>query len=231
MTITLITGANKGLGYETARRLTAEGHSVYIGARNAERGQRAADALQARFVHIDVTSDDSVRAAARTIAEAEGRLDVLINNAGIWDGRIGIDGLTGASALAEFDTNAVGVVRTITAFRDLLERSVNPVVVNISSGLGSFWAVTNPDRNESHYATISYSASKAAVSMLTVEFAKALPHLKINAAEPGFTSTDLTGNSAGQPVSQGVESIVQLALMGPDGPSGTFHEVGGTLPW
>jgi NAD(P)-dependent dehydrogenase (short-subunit alcohol dehydrogenase family) len=187
--------------------------------------------LGARFVQIDVTDDASAETAMRVIEERDGRLDVLVNNAGIWDGRIGVDGLTGATALKEFDTNAIGVVRVTQAALPLLRKSENPVVVNISSGLGSFWAVTNPERNESHYPTIVYSATKAAVSMLTVEYAKALPDIKFNAVEPGFTSTDLTGNGAGQTVAEGAEVIVRLATIGKDGPTGTFQENAGELTW
>jgi NAD(P)-dependent dehydrogenase (short-subunit alcohol dehydrogenase family) len=231
MTVTLITGANKGLGYETARRLTELGHTVYIGARSAERGEAAAATLGAQFVQLDVTDDASVAAAMHVIRERDGRLDVLVNNAGIWDGRIGVDGLTGATALAEFDTNVIGVVRVTQAALSLLRESVNPVVVNISSGLGSFWAVNNPERNEFHYPTIVYSATKAAVSMLTVEYAKALPEIKFNVAEPGLTATDLTRGHGGQTVADGVEVIVRLATIDEDGPTGTFQEEKGELPW
>jgi NAD(P)-dependent dehydrogenase (short-subunit alcohol dehydrogenase family) len=178
-----------------------------------------------------VTDDVSVETAMRVLSERAGRLDVLVNNAGIWDGRIGVDGLTGATALREFDTNAIGVVRVTQAALPLLRKSQNPVVVNVSSGLGSFWAVNNPERNESHYPTIIYSATKAAVSMLTVEYAKALPEIKFNAVEPGYTATDLTGNDAGQPVADGAEVIVRLATIGEDGPTGTFHENAGVLAW
>jgi NAD(P)-dependent dehydrogenase (short-subunit alcohol dehydrogenase family) len=231
MTVTLITGANKGLGYETARLLTEQGHAVYIGARSIERGQAAAARLGARFVRLDVTDDASAEAAMRVIEERDGRLDVLVNNAGIWDGRIGVDGLTGATALKEFDTNAIGVVRVTQAALPLLRRSQNPVVVNVSSGLGSFWAVNNPERNESHYPTIIYSATKTAVTMLTVEYAKALPDIKFNAVEPGYTATDLTGNGAGQTAEAGAEIIARLATIGKDGPTGTFQEKAGELAW
>ena len=231
MTVTLITGANKGLGYETARRLIEQGHTVWIGARGIERGEAAAAELGARFVQIDVTDDASVDAAMRAIEERDGRLDVLVNNAGIADGRVGVDGLTGATALKEFDTNAVGVVRVTQAALPLLRKSENPVVVNVSSSLGSFWAVTNPERHESHNAFVVYGATKAAVSMLTVQYAKALPDIKVNAVEPGFTSTDLTGNGAGQTAAEGAQVIARLATIGKDGPTGTFQERAGQLAW
>jgi NAD(P)-dependent dehydrogenase (short-subunit alcohol dehydrogenase family) len=234
MTTILITGANKGLGYETARRLIEQGHTVYIGARDSERGKAAAAKLGGRFVQIDVTDDSSVQAALDVIEKEEGHLDVLINNAGIWDGRIGTDGLTGATALREFDTNVIGVIRVTQAALPLLRKSDNPVVVNISSALGSFYATTNAERHESQApAMITYSASKAAVSMLTVQYAKALPEIKVNAVEPGFSATDLTGahGFSGQPVKDSVEVIVRMATIGKDGPTGTFQENGGELPW
>ncbi|GII28164.1 SDR family NAD(P)-dependent oxidoreductase [Planotetraspora mira] len=233
MTTTLITGANKGLGFETARRLIAAGHTVYIEARSIARGEAAAAELGARFLRIDVTDDASVEAAMRVIEERDGRLDVLVNNAGIGDGFVGVDGLTGATALVEFDTNAVGVVRVTQAALPLLRRSDNPVVVNISSGLGSFWAVTNPERQESHNAFVVYGATKAAVSMLTVQYAKALPDIKFNAVEPGYTATDLTApfGGGGRPVQESAEVIVRLASIGKDGPTGTFQETTGELAW
>ncbi len=232
MTVTLITGANKGIGRETARRLIKEGHTVYIGARSVERGDAAAAELGARFVHLDVTDDASVSAAMRTIDEREGRLDVLVNNAGVWDGVIGVDGVTAASAHAVFETNVVGVIRVTQAAIPLLRRSDNPVVVNLSSALGSFWAVTNPQRRQSQYAAIAYGSSKAAVSMLTVLYAKALPEFKVNAAEPGFTATDFNADfPGGRPVEDSAEVVVRLATIGKDGPTGTFHEDDHELPW
>jgi NAD(P)-dependent dehydrogenase (short-subunit alcohol dehydrogenase family) len=228
MTVTLVTGANKGLGYETARQLIARGQTVYIGARNVERGQAAATELSGQFVQLDVTDDASVGAALGVIAGREGRLDVLINNAGISM----TEEVNAGGALTVFDTNAIGVIRVTQAALPLLEKSENPVVVNVSSALGSFWAVTNPERRQFHFPSIVYGSSKAAVSMLTVQYAKALPGIKFNAVEPGFTATDLTPFSgAGQPVEKGAEVIVRLATIGKDGPSGTFQEGEGELAW
>ena len=114
----------------------------------------------------------------------------------------------------------------------MLRKSENPVVVNVSSSLGSFWAVTNPDRRESHYPNLTFSPSKAAVSMLTVQYAKARREIKFNAVEPGFTATDLTAAvGGGQPVEKGAEVIARLATIGKDGPTGTFQENGGELGW
>jgi NAD(P)-dependent dehydrogenase (short-subunit alcohol dehydrogenase family) len=228
MTVTLITGANRGLGYETARQLIERGHTVYIGARRAELGEAAATALGAYCVRLDVTDDASVEPALGVIASREGHLDVLVNNAGIST----TADVNAQVALQVFDTNAVGVIRVTQAALPLLEKSENPVVVNVSSALGSFWAVTNPERRQFHFPSIIYGSSKAAVSMLTVQYAKALPGIKFNAVEPGFTATDLTPFSgAGQPVEKGAEVIVRLATIGKDGPSGTFHEGEGELAW
>jgi NAD(P)-dependent dehydrogenase (short-subunit alcohol dehydrogenase family) len=228
MTVTLITGANKGLGRETARRLIELGHTVYIGARSIERGEAAATELGARFVQLDVTDDASVEAAMGVIGEREGHLDVLVNNAGI----SATADVNAPAALKVFDTNAVGIIRVTQAALPLLRKSENPVVVNVSSALGSFWAVTNPERRQFHYPAIIYGASKAAVSMLTVQYAKALPDIKFNAAEPGFTATDLTPMSgAGQPVEKGAEVIVRMATIGKDGPTGTYWENEGELAW
>jgi NAD(P)-dependent dehydrogenase (short-subunit alcohol dehydrogenase family) len=228
MTVTFITGANKGLGYETARRLIQQGHTVYLGARSVERGQAAASEIGARFVQLDVTDDASVATALREIDEREGHLDVLVNNAGI-SSTAEVDG---PEALKVFDTNVIGIIRVTQAALALLEKSDNPVVVNVSSALGSFWAVTNPERRQFHFPAIMYGASKAAVSMLTVQYAKARPDIKFNAVEPGFTATDLTPFSgAGQPVEKGAEVIVRMATIGKDGPTGTFREEEGQLAW
>lgn len=228
MTVTLITGGNKGLGFETARQLTALGHTVYIGARDVARGEDAATQLGCRFVELDVTDDDSVWSALEIIGDREAHLDVLINNAGVSTSA----GVDGPEAMRVFDTNAIGVVRVTQAALPLLTVSDNPVVVNVSSALGSFWAVTNPDRRQFHFPSIIYGASKAAVSMLTVQYAKAHPDIKFNAVEPGFTATDLTPLSgAGQPVAIGAAVIVRLATIGADGPTGTFWENDDELPW
>jgi NAD(P)-dependent dehydrogenase (short-subunit alcohol dehydrogenase family) len=228
MTVTLITGANKGLGYETARRLIALGHTVYMGSRSPERGEAAAAELGGRFVQLDVTDDASVESALAVVDAREGRLDVLVNNAGVST----TADISGPVALEVFDTNAIGLIRVTQAALPLLQKSENPVVVNVSSALGSFWAVTNPERRQFHFPSVIYGASKAAVSMLTVQYAKSLPDIKFNAVEPGFTATELTPFSgAGQPVEVGAEVIVRMATIGRDGPTGTFQENEDELAW
>ncbi|MFD8655267.1 SDR family NAD(P)-dependent oxidoreductase [Streptomyces mirabilis] len=228
MTITLITGANKGIGFETARQLLAVGHVVYLGARDVERGQQAAAALDAKFVQLDVTDDASVHSALAAIDAAEGRLDVLVNNAGI----LGDGTLDGPTALRAFDTNAVGLVRVTEAALPLLRKSANPTVVTVSSSAGSFWAVTNPDRPEYALPLALYSASKAAATMLTVQYAKAHPSIKFNAVEPGTTATDLTAAfGVGRSPEESARVVVRLATLDADGPTGTFQDENGKVPW
>jgi NAD(P)-dependent dehydrogenase (short-subunit alcohol dehydrogenase family) len=235
MATTLITGANKGLGFETARRLIAAGHTVYIGSRDAERGRRAAEQLGARAVQLDVTDDASVEAAAKAI-EADGGLDVLINNAGI-EGRgagnivIGAADVTADMMRETFETNVFGTVRVTHAFLPLLQRSAAPVVVNLSSGLASLARVTDAGTPTYAYPGVAYPASKTAVNMITVQYAKAFPNMRINAVEPGFTKTDLNGNTGIQTVEQGAEIIVRMAQVGPDGPTGGYFDAEGPLPW
>ncbi|GAA4564238.1 SDR family NAD(P)-dependent oxidoreductase [Planotetraspora kaengkrachanensis] len=233
MTVTLVTGANKGLGRETARRLLALGHTVYIGARDAGRGRAAAAELGARFVLLDVTDDASVAAAAEELARAEGRLDVLVNNAGIFEGMVGPGDVSIGAARSVYDVNVFGVVRVTQAFLPLLRGSASPVIVNVSTYLGSFGVVTDPGRAQSAYTLPLYASSKAAVNMLTVQYAKGLPEMRVNAVEPGLTATDLHGLSGHgiQTVEQGAEVIVQAAIIGPGGPTGTFFDLAGDAPW
>ncbi|SHI21654.1 SDR family NAD(P)-dependent oxidoreductase [Streptomyces sp. 3214.6] len=234
-TTTLITGANKGLGFETARRLVAAGHIVYVGSRVAERGRRAAERLGARWVRLDVTDDVSVEAAAKTI-EADGGLDVLINNAGIESRGVGNSVIGAAEVTAEhmrevFETNVFGMVRVTHAFLPLLLRSPAPVVVNVGSGLGSLTRVADASTPAYGYPGVAYPASKATVNMITVQFAKAFPAMRINVVEPGFTKTDLNGNTGVQSVEEGAEIIVRMAQVGSDGPTGGYFDAAGPLPW
>lgn len=241
--ITLVTGANKGLGFETARQLKAQGHKVYLAARDAQRGQTAAAELGVAFIQLDVTDEDSVTQAAAELDRLEGRLDVLVNNAGIREPRLPVndDGipqpfkeaadLTGADASQVFETNVFGLVRVTHAFLPLLQRSAAPVIVNVSSGMGSFTAVTDPERVEAKVSVPLYSASKAAVSMLTLQYAKLLPNMRVNAADPGYTKTDFNGGDGIYTVAEGADVIVQLATLGTDNPTGTFTGHHGAAAW
>src|SRR5690349_4844918 len=227
MTTTLITGANKGLGFETARRLLAEGHDVWIGARDETRGRAAADELGARYVALDVTDDASVAAAAETV----GALDVLINNAGISGGMVPVPDVKPELMETVFATNVFGIVRVTQAFVPLLERSENPVIVNVTSGLGSHGLTSDPDRIESSIVSLQYPTSKAAVNMLTAQYAKALPKMRVNCVDPGYTATDFNGHSGHKTVEQGAEAIVQMALLDRSGPTGTYVDDQGIVPW
>ena len=235
MTTTLITGANKGLGYETARRLIAAGHTVHIGARDENRGRAAAEELGARFVRLDVTDDASVAAAVATI-EAGGGLDVLVNNAGI-EGRLPDNGIvTAADTTAGeirtiFETNVFGLVRVTHAFLPLLRRSNSPVIVNLSSGLASLTDLSDPDSYTHFYPGVSYPASKTTVNAITIQFAKAFPGIRVNAVDPGYTNTDLNGRTGTQTVEEGAEIIVRMAQLGADGPTGTFVSAHGPVAW
>ena len=235
MTTTLITGANKGLGFETARQLIAAGHTVYLGSRDAERGRLAAERLGARALLLDVTDEESVRAAASAV-EADGGLDVLVNNAGIEDrgehnSIIGAAEVTADQLRKIFETNVLGVVRVTHAFLPLLRRSAAPVVVNVSSGLASLTRLSTPGTPAYDYPGVAYPVSKTAVNMLTVQYAKAFPEMRINAVEPGFTRTDLNGNTGVQTVEQGARIIVRMAQVGTDGPTGGYFDAEGPLPW
>ncbi|MGW4948174.1 SDR family NAD(P)-dependent oxidoreductase [Actinoplanes sp. NPDC004185] len=231
MTITFITGANKGLGYETARRLIAHGHTVLLGARDEKAGTAAAAELGARFVQIDVTDDESVASAAADVEKHEGTVDVLINNAGVGGPLGDPSGLTGADILKVLDVNVAGVVRTTTAFLPLLRRSADPVIVNVSSSMGSLAATHDPSRDESKAIAPAYTASKAALTMLTTQYAKSLTGIRINAADPGYTATDLNGNSGPQTVTEGTDAVVGLATEGPGHGSGRFVDRAGEITW
>jgi len=231
MTTTLITGATKGLGRETARRLLAAGHTVYLGARDAQRGKEVAADLGAELLLIDVTSDESVQAAAAVVREQAGHLDVLVNNAGIAGGWTPPGEITAADMLAVYDTNVFGVVRVMHAFLPLLEASVSPVVVNVSSGLGSLTVTNDPSRFESTLLGLAYPSSKAALNMITSQYAKAYPAIKINVVDPGYTATDLNGHRGTQTVEEGTEIIVRMATIGGDGPTGGYFDAAGTVPW
>ncbi|MBU5272025.1 SDR family NAD(P)-dependent oxidoreductase [Staphylococcus caprae] len=231
--VTLITGGNKGLGYEAAKELKAKGYKVYIGSRNEERGQKASNELGVDYVQLDVSDDESVQRAFKTLSEKEGRVDVLINNAGISGGFAKVADITVEDVEKVYNTNVFGIVRMMNTFIPLLEQSQQPVVVNVSSGLGSFGMVTNPDKAESKVNSLAYCSSKSAVTMLTLQYSKGLPHMQINAADPGSTNTDLVGDFSNnsKPASEGVKPIVELATINADGPTGTFIDGDGPMPW
>jgi NAD(P)-dependent dehydrogenase (short-subunit alcohol dehydrogenase family) len=226
-TTTLITGANRGLGFEAARQLVAAGHDVWLGARDEARGRHAADAVGARFVQLDVTDDASVAASVETV----GRLDVLVNNAGISGGRISPSEATADDMRKVYETNVFGAIRVLHAFIPLLEQSAAPVVVNVSSGVGSLGLAADPAGQWREFNFPVYASSKAAMNMLTIRYAAAFPRIRINSVDPGYTATDFNEHRGTQTVEEGAETIVRYALIPSDGPTGGFFDRNGAEPW
>lgn len=204
---------------------------MIIGSRDSAKGAAAADTLGLEWITLDVTSDDSVNAAAVSFRERFGALDVLINNAGISGSGGDMGSFDGPSVTTVLSTNAVSVVRMMHAFLPLLRESAHPVVVNVSSGLGSFAVRADESRIEHSIPSLGYSASKAAVNMLTTIYAQFAPEVRVNAVDPGYTATDLNGNSGLQTVTEGTDAIVAMATIQADGPTGTFSDRHGALAW
>ncbi|MGA5763765.1 SDR family NAD(P)-dependent oxidoreductase [Nonomuraea bangladeshensis] len=230
MTTTLITGGNRGLGHEIARRLVQAGQTVWIGARDAGNGRKAADRLGAGFVQLDVTDDASVDAAVKTLRARAGHLDILVNNAGILGEVTAPEDMTADHIRHVYETNVFGLVRVTHAFLPLLRKAAAPSVVNVTSGLGSFTLTHDPERVESQYPLAAYGSSKSAVTMLTTQYARTIPDVRFNAVDPGQTATEFTGH-IGQSVEEGAEAAVRIATLGPDTPTGTVTDRAGTLPW
>jgi NAD(P)-dependent dehydrogenase (short-subunit alcohol dehydrogenase family) len=224
MTTTLITGANKSLGLETARRLIEAGHIVYAGMRDLANAE-AARALGAHPVQLDVTDQASVEAALSSLPE----LDVLVNNAGILGTSFGVDDLNPEVMQEVLDTNVIGIVRVTQAALPLLRASHHPVIVNVSSGVGWPRFLSTEGHDEFPVPAIPYAASKAAVITLTVQYAKNLPAFRINASDPGYTATDFNGHGGHQTVTEGTDATVALALVAADGPTGEFHNRHGRI--
>lgn len=237
--IALVTGANKGIGLEIARQLGRSGAHVLLGARNVARGEAAAlllkgEGLDVSFVHLDLGRADTPAVAAGMIASAHGRLDVLVNNAGITDQA---DGPPTEAAMAAvrriFDTNFFGTLEVTQAMVPLLMNSASGRIVNVSSGLGSIALNADPKSQFASVRLIGYNASKAALNMLTVQLAAELgeARIKVNAADPGYTATDLNGHRGYQTVAEGAAAAVRLALLPDDGQTGGFFDAAGPQPW
>ena len=238
--IALVTGGNKGIGLEISRNLSKAGCTVLLGARDAERGRQAVRALEqselsdVHFIEIDVTRQETVTAAAQAIEARYGCLDILMNNAGI---NVRGDGLPGAASLeavkSVVDTNFVGALRVAQAMLPLLYKSAAGRIVNVSSGLGSLTLNSDPAWSGYDVKFIGYSASKAALNMLTVHLAYALrgTKIKVNSADPGYTKTDLNNNQGIQPVEVGAIAATRLALLDDDGPTGGSFSKDGPYPW
>ncbi|MEO3809021.1 SDR family oxidoreductase [Sphaerisporangium sp. B11E5] len=235
MTNALITGANKGIGFEIARELHERGVTVLIGARDEERGRAAAEKLGARSVRLDVTSDDSVKAAAAWIEEQYGVLDILVNNAGIIVPQD--DMRPSATPLevlrATYETNVFGVVAVTNAMLPLLRRAPAARIVNMSSGLGSLTLGSDTSMPFYDLNLLTYNSSKSALNMVTLSYAKELRDtpIKVNAADPGYCATDINAHSGPRTAAQGAAVAVRLALLPDDGPTGAYMDDEGNLPW
>jgi NAD(P)-dependent dehydrogenase (short-subunit alcohol dehydrogenase family) len=240
--IALVTGANKGIGFETARRLGKQGFTVLAGARNIERGEETeakllAEGMNARFIRLDVTNQQSVDDAAKQIDETYGRLDVLINNVGVALGsyeEIHIPSKTDIRLLRQtFETNFFGMFAVTKAMLPLIRQSSAGRIVNLSSGLGSLTGQSDPAHEYYHHKVFLYNSSKTAVNALTVHLAYELRDtaIKVNSADPGFTATDLNGFQGIRTVEQAASIVLRLADLPDDGPSGGFFDEDGELPW
>jgi NAD(P)-dependent dehydrogenase (short-subunit alcohol dehydrogenase family) len=240
--IALVTGANKGLGRETARRLAAAGMTVLAGVRDAGRGQAAAaelaaDGADVRFLQLDVTDADSVKSAAAWIEETFSHLDVLVNNAGISvENRAPVTEVTADQMRRTYETNVFGVVTVTSTLLPLLRRAGGARIVNVSSMLGSLSMAADPQGPFSAWPgafLLAYNSSKTALNALTVMWANALREegIKVNSADPGYVATDLNHHSGNSTVEQGAEIIVTLATLAQDGPTGTFQAAGSIRPW
>jgi NAD(P)-dependent dehydrogenase (short-subunit alcohol dehydrogenase family) len=229
MTTTLITGATRGLGRETARRLASAGHTVFLGARDPDRGAAAAAELGAHSVTLDVTDQESVDAAVALLRSEMGSLDVLINNAGIAGEQRPPADASIEDLQRVFATNVVGATRVLKAFTPLLDASGSPVVVQVSSAVGSLARNSAPD---ARWSMLAYPMSKAALNMLTIQWARAFPRWRVNSVTPGLTATEFAPAAKnGVSVADGAEVIVRMAQIGPDGPTGGFFDVAGAVPW
>ena len=242
--IILVTGANKGIGREIAGQLGALGHTVVIGARSEESGEQAAAELRAdgadvSSVVLDVTDQASVAAAAATLDERHGRLDALVNNAGV-SRRPGSDLTAQTPGTVEldlvryvFETNVFGVVTVIEAMLPLLRRSQTPRIVNVSSSAGSLTLMTDPAAQDQIPISVAYAPSKTAETAVTIEYARGLraDNILVNAVCPGYVSTALNNFSGHRTPAQGAAQAVRMATIAADGPTGTFTDDEGPVPW
>ena len=241
-TVALVTGANRGLGRETARQLAERGIKVLLGCRDLDRGLEtaralAADGAEVSALQLDVTDPVGVADVARRLLDQRGTLDILVNNAGAFSGATATQ-TTQIQLRHTFEVNVFGVVNAIHALLPLLAESPAPRIVNVSSTTASI-ALTSEGAEIPGDASrrLAYASSKAALNMLTVQYARAfgqdplLRHVKINSASPGYTATDMNGYRGSRHVSEGARIIVELATLPDDGPTGGFFDDQGAVPW
>ncbi|QDU54280.1 SDR family oxidoreductase [Aeoliella mucimassa] len=236
--IALVTGASDGIGKETARQLAQQGLQVLIGSRSLEKGQKVVEAFAAAglsvgLVQLDVTDRESIEKAAQQVGEQYGRLDVLVNNAGIALDRTPLSEMSIEDFTLTFQTNVIGTFSVTKLFLPLIRKSSQGRIVIVSSRLASLLNMS--DENSRYYSVVlpSYAASKAALNALTIHFARELKDsgIKVNAVEPGLTATRYVTLEGAQPVEVGAESSVKYALIGDDGPTGGFFDREGVHVW
>ena len=236
--VALVTGANKGIGFEVARAIAKAGYTVLLGARNPTSGREAAailtgEHLDVRFVELDVTRMESISSAAARIGADFGKLDVLVNNAGIADPQDGPPSRANVAVIERvFRTNFLGAVAMAQAVLPLLRKSDAGRIVNVSSDLGSITRHGDPTWKYAQVKVLGYCASKAALNMFTVQLAFELKAqgITVNSVNPGFTATDLNAHRGQQTVEEGAAEVVRVALQ-EHGPTGKFLETGGELVW
>jgi NAD(P)-dependent dehydrogenase (short-subunit alcohol dehydrogenase family) len=237
--VALVTGANKGIGFELARQLGRRGMSVLLGARNTKLGEDAAhkltsEGLDTHALHIDLNQLETIEQAAKQIDREYGQLDVLINNAGIADAADGPPSTASLEAVRRvFDTNLFGTLAVTQAMLPLVRKAPAGRIVNVSSGLGSLTLNGDPTWEFAQVKRAGYNSSKAALNMLTVQLAYELKgtKIKVNSANPGFTATDLNGHRGYQTVEEGAMEALRLALLDENGPTGGVFNRSGADPW
>ena len=238
--IALITGANKGLGFETARQLGARNIKVLVGARDETRGQAAVEKLQAEgfkaeFVLLDVGNVQTLEAAAKYVEENYGKLDILVNNAGIALEKMGekSSDVSLETLRKTFDTNFFGAIAVTKTFLPLIKKSGGGRIVNVSSGLGSLAENADPNSNYKDVKPLAYNSSKTALNAFTVILAHELKdaNILVNSADPGYTATDLNNFHGTKTVEQGASVITKLATLDESGGSGGFFNDQGVVPW
>jgi NAD(P)-dependent dehydrogenase (short-subunit alcohol dehydrogenase family) len=238
--IALVTGANKGIGFETVRQLAKAGVHVILTSRDSAKGAAAAKNLKAEGMDVealtlDVTDAASIAAAVKAVGAKHGHLDILINNAGvgIQDGSKKVSEQKMETWRKTFDTNVFGLIAVTQAFLPLLEKSDAGRIVNLSSILGSLTLHSDPKSPIYDYKVAAYNVSKTAVNAYTVQLAYELRNskIKVNAAHPGHVKTDMGGAAAPMELVDGAKTSVALALIGPDGPNGAYMHMGQKLPW
>ena len=238
-TVALVTGANRGIGLEIARGLGKRpGVTVYVAARDAAAAEATAAMLQeegiaARGVHLDVTNIGTIGRAMRVIDVDFGRLDALVNNAGIALDYAPPSLLSIEAVRQTYETNVFGVIMTTQVMLPLLRKSKAPRIVNVSSGLGSLTLHTSPNNPFAHFNSVAYSTSKTALNAVTVAFANELAGdgFKINAADPGYTATNLNNFSGPRTPEQGAAIAIKLATLPDDGPNAGYFNDAGPVPW